>query len=186
MNKQREIKWFFLQDVLFLLFAGSVYMSALVFNDAWQNTGKLCGFGMLVVLYFTLRMIPQKAKPSVIGVLGFMLVLLGLYEAILGFLQLYGFMPSKHTLFRLTGTFFQSGTFCGISGCGVSFGCLFLFQGMAYRARHDRLFHGQIRHEGDFLRHCYYHTNRYLAHTSRSYEPCGMVGGNCRRPACCF
>ncbi|MDR2147017.1 MAG: O-antigen ligase family protein, partial [Tannerella sp.] len=42
-----------------------------------------------------------------------MLVLWGLFEAILGLMQLYGYMPSRHGLFRLTGTFFNPGPYAG-------------------------------------------------------------------------
>jgi hypothetical protein len=49
-------------DWLIALFIGSVYLSALVFNDASQNMTKLTLLALLTVLYFFFRLIPKDDK----------------------------------------------------------------------------------------------------------------------------
>ncbi|MDR1563207.1 MAG: O-antigen ligase family protein [Dysgonamonadaceae bacterium] len=103
----------YIDEILVLGFAVSVYFSALVANDTWQNTGKLCGFGLLIALYFVLRLLFSTGKSWGGNVVGLLLVAAGVFEASLGLLQIYGFKPSNHGLFRLTGTFFNPGPFAG-------------------------------------------------------------------------
>lgn len=73
---------------------------------------KLLLGGQLVVLWFTLRYVFNQ-YPVLCGY--FLLVLLGtgLIEAIWGFRQLHGWAYSNHSLFRLTGTFFNPGPYSG-------------------------------------------------------------------------
>lgn len=99
--------------ILILLFVGSVYVSALIVNDSWQNTGKLYGFGLLVTLYFGLRLLLGTGKRVIENVVCLLVVLAGLFEAVLGLLQIYGFQVSQHSFFRLTGTFFNPGPYAG-------------------------------------------------------------------------
>ena len=51
-----------------------------------------------------------RVMPLVVTVL---LVLLGGYEAFLGFRQLYGFSVSNHRLYALTGSFYNPGPYMG-------------------------------------------------------------------------
>ena len=51
-----------------------------------------------------------RVMPLVVTVL---LVLLGGYEAFLGFRQLYGFSVSNHSLYALTGSFYNPGPYMG-------------------------------------------------------------------------
>ncbi|GHT65358.1 hypothetical protein AGMMS50239_24940 [Bacteroidia bacterium] len=101
-------------DLLLLLFAGSIYLSALVFNDAAENTTKLTVLALLLVLYFCLRIIAGalRATPLRRVLCGF-IVITGLVEAVWGLLQLYGFTASQHYLFKTTGSFFNPGPFAG-------------------------------------------------------------------------
>jgi tetratricopeptide (TPR) repeat protein len=105
------------KDLLVLLFAGSVYFSALVVNDASLNTGKLYGFGLSVLLYFIFGMNGEterwRSGEIIRTILCLLIVAAGLYEAVFGLLQLYGFQMSKHALFRLTGTFLNPGPYAG-------------------------------------------------------------------------
>jgi len=48
-----------------------------------------------------------------IPVFCFLIILTGLAEAIWGLMQLYGFRPSQHNLFKLTGSFFNPGPYAG-------------------------------------------------------------------------
>jgi O-antigen ligase len=108
-------KW--LKDLLVLLFAGSVYFSALVVNDASRNTGKLYGFGLFVLLYFIFGMNGKTGRwrygEIIRTILCLLIVAAGLYEAAFGLLQLYGFQMSKHAFFRVTGTFLNPGPYAG-------------------------------------------------------------------------
>ncbi|MDR1121494.1 MAG: O-antigen ligase family protein [Dysgonamonadaceae bacterium] len=97
-------------DGFVLLFAGSVYLSALVFNDAAQNTTKLTILALLVVLYFSLHL---SKGLWIMSAMTIALILTGLVEAIWGLRQLYGFIPSQHGLFKLTGSFFNPGPYAG-------------------------------------------------------------------------
>ena len=65
--------------------------------------------------------------PLVVTVL---LVLLGGYEAFLGFRQLYGFSVSNHSLYALTGSFYNPGPYMGylamvLPVCVYVSGCVF-------------------------------------------------------------
>lgn len=60
------------------------------------------------VLYAILRLVlPQEKSLDKILVVG--IVVFGLYECVVGLLQLYGFERSNHVVFQITGTFFNPG-----------------------------------------------------------------------------
>lgn len=62
------------------------------------------------VLYAILRLVlPQEKSLDKILVVG--IVVFGLYECVVGLLQLYGFERSNHAVFRITGTFFNPGPY---------------------------------------------------------------------------
>ena len=67
---------------------------------------------LLTVLYFVWRivLVQQRASGQIL-LIAFMAT--GLVEAIWGLLQLYGYAPSQHTLFRATGSFFNPGPYAG-------------------------------------------------------------------------
>jgi O-antigen ligase len=101
-------------DIPVLLFTGSAYLSALAFNPPPYNTDKLMGLALLLVLYFVFRwLFPLFEKQKIQTVCCFILILSGLVEALWGLRQLYGFAPSQHALFRLTGSFFNPGPYAG-------------------------------------------------------------------------
>jgi O-antigen ligase len=101
---------FSILDLLVLLFTGSIYLSAFVWNDASQNTTKLTLFGLLIVLYFSLRL---SRGLRVMRIMTIVFILTGLVEAVWGLRQLYGCEPSQHSLFKLTGSFFNPGPYAG-------------------------------------------------------------------------
>ncbi|MDR1371798.1 MAG: O-antigen ligase family protein [Dysgonamonadaceae bacterium] len=116
----------YLDEILVFALGASVYFSALVVNDAWDNRSKLYGFGLLLVLYFLLRFILNtKCTKSIIC---FLIIAAGLYEVGLGLLQLYGFESSNHGLFRLTGTFFNPGPYAGFLSLVAPVSLWFLFK----------------------------------------------------------
>ncbi|MDR1122327.1 MAG: O-antigen ligase family protein [Dysgonamonadaceae bacterium] len=97
-------------DFWILLFAGCILFSSLVINNASQNTTKLVLFGLLAVLYFNFRTLINQDNQNIIC---FFIIVTGLVEAIWGLCQLYGFLPSHHSLFKITGTFFNPGPYAG-------------------------------------------------------------------------
>ena len=103
---------FSLTDGFVLLFVGSVFLSTFVFNDAVANTTKLVILALLLVLYLCIRLVIDDRR-WIIHLLCYFVVLTGLAEAVWGLLQLYGFLPSRHGLFRLTGSFFNPGPYSG-------------------------------------------------------------------------
>ncbi|MDR1120911.1 MAG: O-antigen ligase family protein [Dysgonamonadaceae bacterium] len=101
---------FSVMDLLVLLFAAAVYISACLLNDTALNTTKLTILTLLVVLYFSLRL---SKGLQIMPVITVALILTGLVEAIWGLRQLYGFDTSQHSLFKLTGSFFNPGPYAG-------------------------------------------------------------------------
>ena len=101
---------FSLPDGLLLLFAGVT----LATYD-WQlgpEPEKLLFGGQLIVLWFLLRHFLTEA-PCLKFFFLFMLMLTGLVEAVWGMQQLHGHVYSHHSLFRLTGSFFNPGPYSG-------------------------------------------------------------------------
>ena len=101
---------FSLPDGLLLLFAGVT----LVTYD-WQlgpEPEKLLFGGQLIVLWFLLRHFLTEA-PCLKFFFLFILMLTGLVEAVWGMQQLHGHAYSHHSLFRLTGSFFNPGPYSG-------------------------------------------------------------------------
>lgn len=101
---------FALPDGLLLLFAGIT----LATYD-WQldpEPEKLLFGGQLVVLWFLLRYFLTEA-PCLKFFFLFVLMLTGLVEAVWGMQQLHGYAYSNHSLFRLTGSFFNPGPYSG-------------------------------------------------------------------------
>ncbi len=69
-------------------------------------------FVLLFVLYFYFRLL--SSLPKFVGYLLIITLLVaGLFESVLGLQQLYGFIPSNHGLFKLTGSFFNPGPYAG-------------------------------------------------------------------------
>ena len=67
---------------------------------------------LLVLLYFYFRMAFQTHRSAYYWLPVFLMVT-GLVEAVWGLRQLYGFSVSQHSLFRLTGSFFNPGPYSG-------------------------------------------------------------------------
>ena len=104
---------FTLLDLFVFFFAGSVFLSSFVFNHVSANSNKLFLFALLNVLYFYARLVFDVKKQNRFLLLCFFIVITGLIEAIWGMMQLYGFKSSQHTLFKLTGSFFNPGPYAG-------------------------------------------------------------------------
>lgn len=92
-----------------------LYIAAVLLTYQWKlnpEPEKLLFAGQLVMLWFMLRTILKEYPPLQ---LFFISILMGsgMMEAVWGLSQLYGFSSSNHSLFRLTGTFFNPGPFSG-------------------------------------------------------------------------
>ncbi len=94
-------------DIIILFWAGYT-----LFNN-WHKEvsfslryGELLG---LIVLYIVIR---QIKKENLLWLYVFM-ILGGLLQAIYGNLQLWGYYPSHHSLFKMTGSFFNPGPYAG-------------------------------------------------------------------------
>lgn len=97
-------------DILLLLFAGIT----LIMYDWPLNPEpeKLLFGGQILVLWFMLRFV-LHAYPSLRIFYLVALVGTALWQAMLGMEQLHGFESSNHSLFRLTGSFFNPGPYSG-------------------------------------------------------------------------
>lgn len=73
---------------------------------------KLLFGGQLVCLWFMLKYL-FISFPLLYSFFPVIIMISGAFEAIKGLSQLYGFTPSNHALFRLTGSFFNPGPFSG-------------------------------------------------------------------------
>lgn len=86
-----------------------------VITYSWEldaEPEKIIFIGQLVVLWFILRYTLSK-YPRLIPYFLFVLLGTGLIEAFWGFKQIQGWTYSNHSLFRLTGSFFNPGPYSG-------------------------------------------------------------------------
>ena len=101
---------FTFSDLLVLFFAVIVLITY-----KWSlnpEPEKLIFAGQLVILWFLLRYILTAYREFKFFFL-FVLMLTALIEAVWGMLQLHGYSYSNHSLFRLTGSFFNPGPYSG-------------------------------------------------------------------------
>lgn len=99
-----------LPDILLLIIFG---ITLLTYN--WQlhpEPEKLLFGGQLIALWFILRILLKGYPALKLSFLVF-IMLTGLIQSIWGLEQLYGYRSSHHSLFRLTGSFFNPGPYSG-------------------------------------------------------------------------
>ena len=92
---------------LFLLVVG---VSSFLLNSDRLNTTKLALLFLLAILYVSFRMVMTSRRKLLLCLF---LVATGLVEAVWGLRQLYGFERSQHSLFKLTGSFYNPGPYMG-------------------------------------------------------------------------
>ncbi len=97
-------------DLLPFLFVLVRLLPFLTVSEA-VNT-KIILLVLLFVLYIYFRLVLSVVKVSEY-VFSLFLILTALVESIWGLRQLYGFIPSQHSFFLLTGSFFNPGPFSG-------------------------------------------------------------------------
>ena len=96
-------------DILaFAWFSYSVFNA--LFLSVSQSKDALIPLTTTFVLYVILRLaLPQEKSLDKILVAG--IAVFGLYECVIGLLQLYGLEHSNHVVFQITGTFFNPGPY---------------------------------------------------------------------------
>lgn len=110
LTKRRTAITFTFSDLLVLFFAVIVLITY-----KWSlnpEPEKLIFAGQLVILWFLLRYILTAYREFKFFFL-FVLMLTALIEAVWGMQQLHGHAYSNHSLFRLTGSFFNPGPYSG-------------------------------------------------------------------------
>jgi len=101
-------------DGLVFLLGVSILVVAFLSGSPLART-KLILLVLLMLLYFLTRRL-LTTLPAAESLLVFCLIATALAECVLGLRQLYGFAPSNHGLFKLTGTFFNPGPYSGYIG----------------------------------------------------------------------
>ena len=95
-----------LTDILLGLYAALV---AYAYWEYHPEPLKILIFGAFALLYLAVRLLPNASlKYLLTGV-----VVSGIVQAAYGNLQLWGYYPSNHSIFRITGSFFNPGPYSG-------------------------------------------------------------------------
>lgn len=100
------VSFSYIDGILFL------WIAYILINGWFQHiplSNRLLELSGLVVLYILLRQI----EPSKFGIILIAMVLGCIIQSVYGNLQLWGYTPSNHSLFKMTGSFFNPGPFGG-------------------------------------------------------------------------
>ena len=101
-------------DGLVLSFGTVVVLVTLLSSGPLAHT-KLLLFILLLILYWLLRCL-LTSHPKVAGLITVGLIATALAQSLLGFYQWYDLSPLNNKLFKITGSFFNSGPFSGYIG----------------------------------------------------------------------
>jgi len=96
----------------FLIFT---FILFILFQNEWADLSHSLLFLELIglaILYIIIRQQPTQNYLWILIGLG----IGGLIQAIYGNLQLWGYFPSHHGIFKMTGSFFNPGPYSGLSG----------------------------------------------------------------------
>ena len=112
-----RVKWSLIDGAVLLFFL-YLFVNCQVISqvDASAKWFQSC---YLVILYGLLRIILPYSKIMKNFVLA-VILFCGLWESILGLMQILGFQSSRHSLFVITGTFFNPGPYGGFLGITLS------------------------------------------------------------------
>lgn len=129
-------------DIGLFLFIVSAFSHLIFFENVkfatqyWELTG-------LVVLFVIIR----NVNPNNYSFFFVTLLIAAFVQAIYGNLQLYGFFPSHHNLYKMTGSFFNPGPYAGylVSGLAVAV-CFYLFRNNlnSFRKQQATLLHAVL------------------------------------------
>jgi tetratricopeptide (TPR) repeat protein len=125
---------FSMADLFVFLFAAAVYLPPCLFDNVALNATKLAILALLVVLYFSIRLVINTFNREDIArhILYISIILIGVVEAVWGLRQLYGFESSQHSLFKLTGSFFNPGPYAGYLAMVFPMALHYWVQGKGY------------------------------------------------------
>ena len=104
-------------DILLLLYFIWVLIQHFwVPSSSFKNRDFWCHILMLPA-YFQAKHLGKKNDDTPVKLLLFILLLLGSYQVFLGFKQLTGYAYSNHSLFKVTGNFFNPAPYAGYLAC---------------------------------------------------------------------
>ena len=95
------------------LFFWTLYLVLNSWIKAVPVSLRLIEFYALILLYIALRQTGRSSSPWLL----LALMLGGGIQALYGNLQLWGFYPSHHSLFKMSGSFFNPGPYAGYLAC---------------------------------------------------------------------
>lgn len=101
-------------DLMVIFCCMCIWITALVSGVPYAKN-KLLLLLLLFILYFQLKNLLVTFR-SAEFVLTLLLITSSLIECFIGLGQLYGFIPSNHGIFKITGTFFNPGPYSGFVG----------------------------------------------------------------------
>jgi len=110
----KPINRIYFSDWLVLLLVGSILIVSVLSGPPFAST-KLILLVLLLLLYIFIRRLVTSFRAAEY-LITLCLIGTALVECIVGLRQLYGFAPSNHELFKLTGTFFNPGPYGGYVG----------------------------------------------------------------------
>lgn len=109
LRNQFKIRFSF-AEILLVLFAVLGLLPYIIGTEVVGT--KAVVLALLVVLYFYFRVALQAFKLSAYF-FTILLLISALVQAVWGMAQLYGYLPSQHNMFALTGSFFNPGPYAG-------------------------------------------------------------------------
>lgn len=111
---KKELNFHFtIIDLLLALFVGWVSLNKYLLHDVYALSLRYFEFMGLFILYIIVRSVDRKHYTLFLVAI----CIAGLVQAIYGNLQLWGYYPSHHGLFKMTGSFFNPGPYAGSLCC---------------------------------------------------------------------
>lgn len=97
-----------------------LYVGYTLWNFHYSGSAATTRAGLLVLVAVTYFLFRRLTTFAPLGFTHAALLLTGAIEALWGLAQLYGFTPSHHSRFELTGSFFNPGPYSGFSCCRIT------------------------------------------------------------------
>lgn len=116
-------------DILLIAYVGYVGLNILFTTPTFLSSNDYLELITLAGFYFVIRHFLSSSPQTFQTAFVLIFVILGGLQAVLGLQQLYGFEPSNHNLYKVTGDFFNPGPFSGFLLCSFPLGLsLYLFR----------------------------------------------------------
>lgn len=97
---------------LSMVCCGTSSLPADILEDDWRWM-YACGIFSLAAFTLLIFLFPARIKECLPAVVSWVLILYGVVEAVWGIRQVYGFTYSNHSLYALTGSFYNPGPYSG-------------------------------------------------------------------------